>query len=83
MNTTAKKPNTFWLFHGVVTCITVYWAGRVYGLCVYFMMGASEGSTKSGSGETGNRACEPWLTRHSTYPLHQGMSTTASVFFEK
>ena len=25
-----------------------YWAGRVYDLCVYFMTGTPEGSTKSG-----------------------------------
>ena len=25
-----------------------YWAGRVYGLCVYYMTGTPEGSTKSG-----------------------------------
>ena len=25
-----------------------YWAERVYDLCVYFMMGTPEGSTKSG-----------------------------------
>ena len=25
-----------------------YWAGRVYDLCVYFMMGTPEGSTESG-----------------------------------
>ena len=24
-----------------------YWAGRVYGLCVHFMTGTPEGSTKS------------------------------------
>ena len=24
-----------------------YWAGRVYDLCVYFMMGTPEGSTES------------------------------------
>ena len=25
-----------------------YWAGRVYDLCVYYMTGTPEGSTKSG-----------------------------------
>ena len=25
-----------------------YWAGRVYGLCVYYMTGTPEGSTESG-----------------------------------
>ena len=25
-----------------------YWAGRVYGLCLYFMTGALKGSTESG-----------------------------------
>ena len=25
-----------------------YWAGRVYDLCVYFIMGTAEGSTESG-----------------------------------
>ena len=25
-----------------------YWAGRVYDLCVYYMMGTPEGSTESG-----------------------------------
>ena len=23
-------------------------------------------------GEAGNRTCDPWFTRHSTYPLHHG-----------
>ena len=37
-----------------------YWPGRVFGLCVYFMSGAHEGSTKnSGSGEAGDRTCNP------------------------
>ena len=30
-----------------------YWARMVYGLCMYFMTGAPEGSTKSDSGEPG------------------------------
>ena len=25
-------------------------------------------------GEAGNRTCDPWFTRHSTYPLHHGGS---------
>ena len=57
-------------------------AGRVYDLCVfYYMTGAPEGSPKVVlctfflcffCGEAGNRTCDPWFTRHSTYPLHHG-----------
>ena len=52
-----------------------YRAGRVYDLCVYFMTGASESSTESGSGDAGNRTCDPCFTRHvqcNAYPLHHG-----------
>ena len=34
-----------------------YWAGRVYDLCVYYMTGTPEGSTKSGFMEM--RGIEP------------------------
>ena len=35
------------------------------------MTGEPEGSTESGSGEAGNRTCDPFFfTPHSTYPLH-------------
>ena len=41
-----------------------YWAGRVYGLCLYFMTGATKGSTESGfMGKPINRTCDPWFTR--------------------
>ena len=44
------------------------------------MTGAPEGSPKVVLcgflwffyGEAGNRTCDPWFTRHSTYPLHHG-----------
>ena len=39
---------------------------------MYYMTGATEGSTESESGESGDRACDPWFTRHSAYPLHHG-----------
>ena len=39
---------------------------------VYYMTGAPEGSTESGSGEAGNRTYDPWFTRHSAYQLHHG-----------
>ena len=32
-------------------------------ICVYFMMGAPEGSTESGFGEAGNETYGPWFTR--------------------
>ena len=38
----------------------------------FFKTGAPEDPTESGSGEAGDRTCNPWFTRHSTYPLHQG-----------
>ena len=39
-----------------------YWAGRVYGLCLYFMTGAPEGSTESGfMGEPGIEPATPGL----------------------
>ena len=38
-----------------------YYARRVYGLCMYFMTGAPEGSTESGSGEAGDRTCDTWF----------------------
>ena len=44
-----------------------YWARRVYDLCVYFMMGASEGLTESGSGEAKNP--KPILTNIISLPL--------------
>ena len=34
------------------------------------MTEAPEGSSKSGSGEAGNRVCDPSFTRHSANPLH-------------
>ena len=48
-------------------------------ICVfYYMTGAPEGSPKVVLcvflwfyGEAGNRTCDPWFTRHSTYPLHR------------
>ena len=55
-----------WLFLGS----NQYWAERVYGSCVYFMTEAPKGSTKSGSGEAGNRVCGPLFTRHSANSLH-------------
>ena len=51
-----------------------YSTGRVYELCVYFMMGAPEGSTESGSGEAVNR--KPILTNISLLlgkPSDQGL----------
>ena len=44
-------------------------------VCVCFMTGAPEGSTESGSGDAGVRTSDPWFTRLSTYPLHQGGSS--------
>ena len=44
------KKNFLWLSLGSYQ----YSPGRVNELCVYFMMGAPEGSTESGSGEAGN-----------------------------
>ena len=39
-----------------------YWAGRVYGLCLYFMTGAPEGSTESGyMGKPGIEPATPGL----------------------
>ena len=49
-----------------------YWAGRVYDLCVYYMTGTPEGSTKSGLWR--NR--ESNLRPHSAYPLHHGGFST-------
>ena len=40
-----KKNNTFC---GFSMGSNQYWAGRVYDLCVYYMTGTPEGSTKSG-----------------------------------
>ena len=40
------------------------------------MTGASEGSTKSSSGEIRDRTCDLWFTRHSAYSLHRGVSKT-------
>ena len=57
-------------FCGFFLSSNQYWDGRVYGLCVYFMTGAPEGSTESGSGEAGVQTCDPWFTRHNAYPLH-------------
>ena len=57
-------------------------AGRVYDLCVYYMTGAPEGSPKVVLwfyGEAGNRTCDPWFTRHSTYPLHHGGDVKISL----
>ena len=53
-------------------CSNQYRAGRVYGLYVYYMTGAPEGSTESGTGKAGIRSCDPCFTSHSTYPLHHG-----------
>ena len=68
--TYAKQTQIFlWLFLGR----NQYRAGSVYEFCVYYMTGAPEGSTESGSGEAGNRTYDPWFTRHySAYQLHHG-----------
>ena len=45
-----------------------YWAGRVYNLCVYFMMGTPEGSTESGFMEkTGIEPATPGLQNIGEY----------------
>ena len=36
------------------------------------MTGAPADSIEIGSGEAGDRTCDPWFTRHSAYPLHNG-----------
>ena len=64
-----KKPHFLCVFSGNLLGRYQYQTGRVYGFCVYFMMGVPEGSAESGSGEAGDRTCDPWFTRHSTYPL--------------
>ena len=53
-----------------------YWVGRVYDLCVYFMMGTPEGSTESVFfyEEAGNRTCDPWFTRHRFIPYTMAAS---------
>ena len=68
-----------WLFWSTLSTLKIpkssppqYWAGRVYDLYNYYMTGTPEGSTESFYGEAGNRTCDPWFTRHSTYPLHHG-----------
>ena len=39
---------SIYLFCGFSMGSNQYWAGRVYDLCVYYMTGTPEGSTKSG-----------------------------------
>ena len=64
--TTAFKKNTFC---GFSMGSNQYWARRVYDLCVYYITGSPEGSTKSCFyGEAGNRTCDPWFTRHRFIP---------------
>ena len=63
--------NFLWLSLGRVVTSTV--PGGFYDLCVYYMTGAPEGSTESGSGEAGNQTCDPWFTRQSAYPLSHGV----------
>ena len=40
--------------------------------CCCFISGAPEGSTDSGSGETGDRTGDALFTWHSAYPLRHG-----------
>ena len=54
-----------------------YCVGRVFDLCVYFMTGAPEGSTKSISGDAWNRTCDPGLQGIAL--MHY--TTAASIFF--
>ena len=51
-------------------------AKRVYCLCVYFMIGATVGTTVCGSGEAGALTSDSWFIRHGTYLLHHGSLKT-------
>ena len=52
-------------FRGLFLGSNQYWARKGYGLCMYFMIGAPDGSTESGSGEAGHRTFDTWFTRHA------------------
>ena len=40
-------------------------------VCVFYD-GSTKGSIESGSGEAEDQTCDPWFTRHNTYPLQRG-----------
>ena len=42
----------------------------LYGFVCVFISRTPEGSTESGSGEGGDRNCNPWFTRHVNVNLH-------------
>ena len=39
---------------------------------MYYMKGASEGSTENGTREAGDQTCDRWYARPSAFPLHHG-----------
>ena len=50
-------------------------------VCVCFhISGAPEGSTDSGSGEAGDRTCDPWFYEHSAYPIQNTHNFTLNNF---
>ena len=46
-----------------------YWVGRVYNLCVYYMTGTPEGSTKSGFMEKPREPATPGLQDIGLSPI--------------
>ena len=41
-------------------------------MCLFYDGNSRRLNQKWFYGEAGNRTCDPWFTRHSTYPLHHG-----------
>ena len=48
-------------YYGLPWVVTSTRAGKIYDLCVFFMMETPKGSTESGSGEAWNQIYNPWL----------------------
>ena len=60
-----------------------YWAGRVYDLCVYYMTGPPEGSTKSGFMEKpGIEPATPGLQGMALIHYTKGASFSESIQYK-
>ena len=62
-----EKKNFLWLFHGWKTVL-----GRegLWFVCLSYDGNSRRLNRKWFYGEAGNRTYDPWITRHSAYPLH-------------
>ena len=69
-------PNHFFLLFVAFSWAVTMVLGRngLGFVCVFYISGAPEGSSDSGSGEARDRTCGPLFTSHRAYPLHKEAS---------